>query len=60
MPETVKDPVCGMDVNPDEAREKGLVANHAGTEYFFCGKGCMLDFRDNPERFFDPDYVPHM
>jgi YHS domain-containing protein len=60
MTDPVKDPVCGMSVDLDAAREKGLVAEHAGTEYGFCGKGCLLDFRDDPERFFRPDYVPSM
>ena len=56
----VKDPVCGMDVDLEAARSKGLVAEHEGTEYGFCGKGCLLEFRDDPARFFRPDYVPSM
>jgi Cu+-exporting ATPase len=56
----VKDPVCGMDVDLEAARAKGLVAEHDGTEYGFCGKGCLLEFRDDPGRFFRPDYVPSM
>jgi Cu+-exporting ATPase len=56
----VNDPVCGMDVDLEAARAKGLVAEHDGTEYGFCGKGCLLEFRDDPERFFAPDYVPSM
>ena len=60
MTTTVKDPVCGMDVDLEAARGKGLVAEHDGTEYAFCGKGCLLDFRDDPERFFKPGYVPSM
>jgi YHS domain-containing protein len=57
---TVKDPVCGMDVNPEVASAAGLTAEHEGSTYYFCGRGCMLDFGDEPRRFFDPDYVPHM
>jgi P-type Cu+ transporter len=60
MAETHTDPVCGMQVDPDQARARGLTAEHEGNEYVFCGRGCMLDFRDDPQRFFDPDYVPHM
>jgi Cu+-exporting ATPase len=56
----VKDPVCGMDVDLEAARAKGLVAEHDGTEYGFCGKGCLLEFRDDPARFFAPGYVPSM
>lgn len=54
------DPVCGMDVNPEVATAAGLTAEHEGSTYYFCGRGCMLDFRDEPHRFFDPGYVPHM
>jgi Cu+-exporting ATPase len=57
---TVKDPVCGMDVDLDSARAKGLVADHDGTEYAFCGKGCLLDFREDPDQYFKPGYVPSM
>jgi YHS domain-containing protein len=54
------DPVCGMTVDRASARAKGLLSTHNGVEYFFCGKGCKLDFEDDPERYFDPDYVPSM
>lgn len=54
------DPVCGMAVDPREARADGLTASYQGREYFFCGRGCLLEFADNPERVFQPDYVPHM
>ena len=54
------DPVCGMTVNPEVACAAGLTAQHGGTEYFFCGRGCLLEFLDDPARFFEPDYVPHM
>ncbi len=54
------DPVCGMAVDPADARAKGLSTQHDGHEYFFCGRGCFLDFADDPGRFLAPDYVPHM
>ena len=57
---TAKDPVCGMDVNPEVATDAGLTAEHEGTTYYFCGRGCMLDFREDPQRFFAPGYVPRM
>ncbi|HEX2193352.1 MAG TPA: YHS domain-containing protein [Candidatus Limnocylindria bacterium] len=57
---TLTDPVCGMEVNREVAQAAGLTAEHDGTTYFFCGRGCMLDFRDDPARFLDPGYVPHM
>jgi Cu+-exporting ATPase len=52
-----KDPVCGMEVDPTTT---DLKLEHDGTTYWFCGKGCYLEFRDDPERFLDPDYVPSM
>ena len=54
------DPVCGMAVDPATARAAGLVAEHDGTTYYFCGKGCLLEFRDNPEAILDPGYKPSM
>jgi Cu+-exporting ATPase len=54
------DPVCGMQVDPEQAREKGLTAEHEGQAYFFCGRGCMLDFKEDPEKYFAPDYTPSM
>jgi len=54
------DPVCGMTVNPEVATAAGLVAEHAGQSYYFCGRGCRLEFLDDPNRFFNPEYVPHM
>jgi YHS domain-containing protein len=55
-----EDPVCGMIVRPDEARAKGLTETFDGTEYAFCGKGCLLEFRDAPETYLDPGYSPTM
>ena len=54
------DPVCGMTVDPDVARAKGLHSTYGGTDYFFCGKGCKLDFDEDPEHYLDPGYVPSM
>ncbi|MDQ2674274.1 MAG: YHS domain-containing protein [Chloroflexota bacterium] len=54
------DPVCGMQVNPEIAKAQGLSSEHDGQTYFFCGKGCKLDFDEHPAKFFDPDYVPSM
>jgi Cu+-exporting ATPase len=55
-----EDPVCGMTPDPERARAAGLVTEHGGREYVFCGKGCLLEFRDDPERFLDPGYRPSM
>lgn len=55
-----EDPVCGMRVDPEAARAKGLTLTHDGREYAFCGKGCLLDFKDEPAKFLDPSYQPSM
>ena len=60
MQPMAKDPVCGMDVNPEIAKAQGLTADHQGTTYFFCGKGCKLDFVDEPGKFFEAGYQPQM
>jgi YHS domain-containing protein len=54
------DPVCGMTVEPEAARAKGLHSSHQGRDYYFCGKGCKLDFDEDPERYLDHEYVPSM
>lgn len=55
-----EDPVCGMTVDVDEARKKGLARDHKGREYVFCGKGCYLDFGDDPEAFLAEGFTPSM
>ena len=49
------DPVCGMQVDTDTAQHK---LDHDGRQYFFCSRGCMLDFQDEPQKFLDPAYEP--
>lgn len=54
------DPVCGMTVDPEEARSRGLHLAHEDKDYFFCGKGCKLDFRDDPGKYLAFGYRPQM
>lgn len=54
------DPGCGMTVDIETAKGKGLHFQHAGTDFYFCGKGCRLDFEEDPGRFLDPKYIPSM
>ena len=49
------DPVCGMEVDMDSAQN---IAEHNGQRFYFCSRGCMLDFQEDPERYLDPDYKP--
>jgi len=43
-----KDPVCGMAVDEATATEK---YEYKGAMYYFCSKGCRLDFQDEPEKY---------
>ena len=49
-----------MTVDPDEARQQGLTITFGGVEYAFCGKGCLLEFRDDPVKYLDSGYTPSM
>jgi len=42
------DPVCGMEVNPATAEWTFV---HEGTTYYFCAKGCMEDFIEDPASY---------
>jgi Cu+-exporting ATPase len=52
---TFKDPVCGMQVNPDTAAGSHA---HAGQTYYFCSTGCLDKFRADPLKYLDPKPVP--
>jgi Cu+-exporting ATPase len=47
----VKDPVCGMDVEPGHAG--GGRAEHRGATYWFCNPACREKFVANPARYLD-------
>jgi Cu+-exporting ATPase len=51
------DPVCGMQVDTDTSQ---LSLEHEGITYWFCGKGCLLEFQDDPATYLSPDYTPSM
>jgi P-type Cu+ transporter len=44
----VKDPVCGMSVDPAAAKHR---AEHQGNSYFFCSAGCHDKFVAEPRRY---------
>ncbi len=44
-PHLVKDPVCGMDVDPSTARFK---TTYAGRSHYFCSASCLTKFEDEP------------
>src|SRR5580704_4760496 len=45
---SAKDPVCGMVVDPPQARGK---AKYQGDTYFFCSPGCMQKFMAAPAKY---------
>ncbi len=50
--EAVKDPVCGMTVDPATAKHH---ADHHGKTYYFCRAGCREKFEADPERYLSAD-----
>jgi P-type Cu+ transporter len=48
----VKDPVCGMDVEPADAA--GGHAEYRGTTYWFCNPVCREKFVADPARYLEP------
>lgn len=54
------DPVCGMTVDPPVAESNGLISRRDENTYYFCGRGCKLDFDEDPGRYLDSNYVPMM
>jgi Cu+-exporting ATPase len=51
------DPVCGMNVDTATSQ---LSLDHEGKTYWFCSRGCLLEFRDDPEKYLSPDHEPSM
>ncbi|MCC7253815.1 MAG: heavy metal translocating P-type ATPase [Hyphomicrobium sp.] len=49
---TVKDPVCGMVVDPHTAKHQ---ASHNGKPYYFCSARCREKFAANPAAYLDPE-----
>lgn len=48
---TVKDPSCGMELDPAMAAGK---SEYHGKTYYFCSKSCQEQFDRNPKRYGDP------
>ncbi len=50
-PATVKDPVCGMTIDPATAKHR---AAHDGETYYFCSAGCKTKFEADPAKYLGP------
>ncbi len=46
----MKDPVCGMTVDPDKAAGS---TEYQGTKYWFCSKSCLAKFEANPGAYLE-------
>ncbi len=44
----VKDPVCGMEIDPKTATNK---SEYQGQTYYFCSAGCKKDFDKEPQKY---------
>lgn len=51
----VKDPVCGMDVDPHGAEHR---SEHTGRAYYFCSAHCKTTFDTSPGKFVDAPLTP--
>ncbi|NQV94898.1 MAG: YHS domain-containing protein, partial [Sphingomonadales bacterium] len=49
---SVKDPVCGMTVDPDKTEYH---AHHADQDYHLCSAGCRTRFVADPDHYLSPD-----
>lgn len=52
----IKDPVCGMDVDPQNA--KGGSYTYKDKPYFFCSLKCNEKFKSDPEEYLTPSTQP--
>ena len=51
----VKDPVCGMMVDSDTAKDR---TTYQGTTYYFCSTECLRSFEAAPEKYVGSSAAP--
>ena len=44
----MKDPVCGMDIDPKDPAVAGRKVVYEGKAYYFCSDECKRDFQKDP------------
>lgn len=47
MENTQRDPVCGMEIDTQDA----AATEHEGQTYYFCSEGCKEKFEQNPQQY---------
>ncbi|HZQ08831.1 MAG TPA: YHS domain-containing protein [Anaerolineae bacterium] len=52
----VKDPVCGMEIDPKDAY---ATREHAGKTFYFCSKSCVDQFDADPHKYGHPQHDNH-
>ena len=50
MDDTLRDPVCGMEVTYETAQAR---SEYKGQTYYFCSLDCKAKFDKNPEQYID-------
>ena len=53
--ETVRDPVCGMTVNPTTSKHR---FDYRGETFHFCSASCRTKFAADPVAYFEKDSMP--
>ncbi len=48
QPSSVRDPVCGMEINPQNAV---ATTGYQGQTFYFCTAECQEHFEQSPERY---------
>ncbi len=56
MENTVRDVVCGMEIEPATAAGK---SEYKGQTYYFCSPGCKRSFDKDPEKYVGPGVETH-
>lgn len=51
MADTVRDPVCGMEIRPEDA---AATETHEGRTFHFCSQACHNTFVADPHRYGHP------
>ena len=60
VPGIVKDPVCGLEVDPVQAAAKNLTSEYQGKTYYFDQEGCKQRFDQDPQHYLAGEFRGHI